>query len=187
VNASRNWESEINSARRSISAEAIPHAAYAGTEATMDENKFLREVEARAGLNREQAYKVTLAVFQELHDRLSPREADDLAAQLPREFKRMWHAMDAPGREVRRTHTRDFLRHVADVAEIDELKAGKSLMAAFKALQIQLRSPSGREGEAWDVLSQLPKDLKQVWLAAASEAKPLTAGAKPTTAPAKSR
>ena len=31
-------------------------------------------------------------------------------------------------------------------------------------LQRALGSPTGREGEAWDVLSQLPKDLKGLWL-----------------------
>jgi hypothetical protein len=34
----------------------------------------------------------------------------------------------------------------------------------FATLQDLLGSPSGTEGEAWDVMSQLPKDLKKVWL-----------------------
>jgi len=46
----------------------------------MDENKFLYEVESHANLAREQAFKVTIAVLQELHDRLTPKEADQLAA-----------------------------------------------------------------------------------------------------------
>jgi uncharacterized protein (DUF2267 family) len=41
------------------------------------------EVESRANLTREQAFKVTIAVLQELHDRLTPKEVDQLAAQLP--------------------------------------------------------------------------------------------------------
>ncbi len=148
----------------------------------MDEDKFLREVETRAELTRDQAFNVTVAVLQELHDRLSPKEADDMAAQLPGEFKSRWHAFDVPGREVRRTHKRDFVRHIAETAEIDESRAAKALMATFKALQLALRSPSGREGEAWDVLSQLPRDLKKTWLDAAhmaEKAKP----AKVTPAP----
>jgi len=136
----------------------------------MDENKFLRELETRAELTRDQAFNVAMAVLQELHDRLTAREADDLAAQLPRDFKARWHAFDAPGREVRRTHKTDFVRHIAEVAQIDELKASRALMAAFKALQMLFKSPTGQEGEAWDVFSQLPKDLKRVWLAAAGMA-----------------
>jgi len=134
----------------------------------MDENKFLHEIEIRTGLGREQAFQVAMAIFQELHDRLSPKEAEDLAAQLPGDFKTRWHAFDLPGREVRRTHKKDFVRHIADVTEMDEIRAGRALMAGFKALQLLLNSPTGREAEAWDVYSQLPKDLKQLWLAAAT-------------------
>jgi hypothetical protein len=36
----------------------------------------------------------------------------------------------------------------------------------FKGLQRVLGSATGKEGEAWDILSQLPKDLKQLWLEA---------------------
>ncbi len=133
----------------------------------MDENKFLYEVESRANLSREQAFKVTIAVLQELHDRLTPKEANQLAAQLPREFKLRWHAFDAPGRDVRRTHKGDFLRHIMEVGEISTIQASGGLKAVFKALQMLMNSPTGQEGEAWDVLSQLPKDLKRIWLAAA--------------------
>lgn len=148
----------------------------------MDEDRMLQEVEARAELTREQAFKVMAAALQELHDRLSPKEADDLAAQLPGEFKARWHAFDVPGREVRRTHGEDFVRHIAEVAEINEIQAKKALMASFKALQMLLHAPTGQEGEAWDVFSQLPKDLKRIWLAAATmspkPAKPVHAGAR---------
>jgi uncharacterized protein (DUF2267 family) len=143
----------------------------------MNESKFLGEVEARSGLTRDKAYKVATAVLQELHDRLSPKEADDLAAQLPGEFKRMWHLLDAPGRDVRRTHQRDFTRHIAETVEIDEIAAERSLMATFKALQVLLNSPSGQEGEAWDIFSQLPKDLKRLWLSSAAMPKTTSAQA----------
>jgi len=145
----------------------------------MDENKFLNEIEARSDLTRDQAYKVAIAVLQELHDRLSPNEADHLAAQLPGRLKRMWHSLDAPWRDVRRTHERDFVRHIADTVEIDEAKAQKSLMATFKAVQMLLSSPSGQEGVAWDVFSQLPKDLKRVWLTSAGMPKSKSAKTGP--------
>jgi uncharacterized protein (DUF2267 family) len=134
----------------------------------MNEDKFLREIETRAELNRAQAFNVATAVLQELHDRLTPREADELAAQLPGELRDRWHALDRSGREVRRTHKKDFVRHIAEVLEVDELRAGRALRACFKALQLVLKSPTGREGEAWDVFSQLPKDLKHVWMESAT-------------------
>lgn len=118
------------------------------------------------GVDEAQTEKVIVAVLQELHDRLSPGEANDLAAQLPGELKGMWHGFDAPGREVRRTHKKDFIRHVADAAELPEDMGNRAVMAVFKELQVLLHSPTGQEGEAWDVFSQLPKDLKRVWTAA---------------------
>ncbi len=133
----------------------------------MDENKFLHEVAQRAHLSREQALNVTIAVLQELHDRLSSKEADDLAAQLPHDFKRQWHAYDAPGRDVRRTHKDDFVRHLVETAELSPMQANAGLTAVFKTIQMLLGSPTGQEGEAWHIFSQLPKDLKRVWLAAA--------------------
>jgi uncharacterized protein (DUF2267 family) len=147
----------------------------------MDESRFLHELETRTDLTRDQAFKVTIAVLQELHDRLSPREADDVAAQLPGDFKALWHAFDVPGRDVLRTHKKDFIRHIAEVAEITQGQASKALMATFKVLQMLLKSPTGQEGEAWDVFSQLPKDLKKVWLASATMAAPKAAKtARPT-------
>jgi uncharacterized protein (DUF2267 family) len=134
----------------------------------MDENKFLHEIEIRTGLGREQAFQVAITILQELHDRLTPKEAEDLAAQLPGNLKARWHAFDLRGRDVRRTHKEDFVRHIADVTEMNESQAGRALMAGFKALQLLLNSPTGREAEAWDVYSQLPKDLKEVWSAAAT-------------------
>src|SRR6516164_5906361 len=140
----------------------------------MDENKFLSELEARTGLTRDKAFNVAIAVLQELHDRLSPKEANDLAAQLPRALKARWHTFDTPGRDVRRTHRDDFVRHIAAVAEIDHMQAGKALLATFKTLQMALGSQTGQEGEAWAVFSQLPKDLKKAWLQA-TESPPLKA------------
>lgn len=134
----------------------------------MNDYEFLREVEGLARLGTEQAFGVTIAVLQELHDRLTRREADQLAAQLPAELKQRWHDLDAPGQqEVRRTHAKDFLRHLMEAANIDEAQAQTGLMAVFKTLQTLLGSPSGLDGEAGDVMSQLPKDLKHLWRAAA--------------------
>ena len=47
------------------------------------------------------------------------------------------------------------------VAEISRIQTSGSLTAVFKALQILMNSPTGPEGEAWDIFSQLPKDLKR--------------------------
>ncbi len=45
----------------------------------------------------------------------------------------------------------------------DDEEAERAVSAIFAALQKLLGSPTGQEGEAWDVMSQLPKDLKKLW------------------------
>lgn len=134
----------------------------------MEDDNFLHEVEIRLGTERDETQKIVEAVLSELHDRLTAKEANDLGAQLPGEIKRMWHGFDSPDREVRRSHKVDFTRHVSELANIAEDQAGRALMAVFKVIQISIHSPTGQEGEAWDVFSQLPKDLKRVWLAAST-------------------
>lgn len=134
----------------------------------MEYEQFIRQVEVHLGVDKDQAEKVTDAVLRELHNRLTAREADDLGAQLPGHLKQLWHGFDQPGREVERTHKKDFVRYVAEKSDLPEDRASRAVKAVFKALQMALNAPSGQEGEAWDVLSQLPKDLKRVWLEAAS-------------------
>ena len=143
----------------------------------MEYEHFIREVEARLGVPKDEAEKVIQAVLHELHDRLTPKEADDLGAQLPGRLKQFWFGFDTPGREVERTHKKDFIRYVADKTGMPEDRANRAVMAVFRALQLALKAPTGQEGEAWDVLSQLPKDLKRVWLAAATMAAPKAARA----------
>jgi uncharacterized protein (DUF2267 family) len=45
----------------------------------------------------------------------------------------------------------------------DDSEALRAVKAVFATLQHLLGSPTGKEGEAWDIYSQLPKDLKTLW------------------------
>jgi uncharacterized protein (DUF2267 family) len=103
----------------------------------------------------------------ELRDRLTPREAVDAAAQMPTGLKELWLASESPQRTVRRIHKTDFIREVAERAEIQEVEASHAVKAVFHVLQVLFQSPTGQEGEAWDIFSQLPKDLKKLWMEAA--------------------
>ncbi len=134
----------------------------------MEEGKFFYEIASRLKMSKERAEEVATAVMRELHDRLTPREANDFAAQLPGGIKQMWHGFDTPDRTVERIHKRDFIRYVAEEAGIPEDEASKAVMVVFKVVQMLLQSPTGQEGEAWDIFSQLPKDLKRAWLEAAA-------------------
>jgi uncharacterized protein (DUF2267 family) len=133
----------------------------------MDRNTFLGKVGERVGCDARRAEGLTFAVFQELRDRLTAGEAADVDAQLPRALKPLWEFLDRPGRRVRKLHEPEFLGEVRLIASLpDEVEAERAVVAVFATLQELLGSPSGIEGEAWDVMSQLPKDLKKLWLRA---------------------
>lgn len=131
----------------------------------MDERTFLRGVADRLGCDDRRAESVTFAVFGELRDRISPAERRDLQAQLPTSLKRLWGVGDRDDRPASRIGRDEFIGRVRQRAVLpDDGEAERAVRAVFAQLQRLLGSPTGREGEAWDVYSQLPKDLKQLWL-----------------------
>jgi len=135
----------------------------------MDDVAFAEEVGARLGCDRRRADDITLVVFRELHDRLTPEEAADVAAQLPVRLRRLWQEEGKRERAVERIHAPEFVGRVRYWTGLaDDAMAERAILAVFGALQKLLGSPTGTEGEAGDVLSQLPKDLKRLWLAAAA-------------------
>ena len=133
----------------------------------MKDKVFVGEVADRLGCEERRAEMLIFAVFQELRDRLTPDEAADVEAQLPNSLKMLWSAFDYPGRNVRRVHEYQFLDEVGRMLGIEDLSdAEEAVAAVFGVLQLALGSSSGREGEARHVFSQLPADLKELWLRA---------------------
>jgi uncharacterized protein (DUF2267 family) len=134
----------------------------------MNEREFLREVASSLRCDEQRAESLVFIVFQELRERITPKESADVAAQLPGRLKKLWLENERTDRTVQRTHLSDFVGHVRKRgALVDEREAQRSVRAVFATLQRLLGSPSGIEGEAWDIFSQLPKDLKVLWLEAA--------------------
>ncbi len=133
----------------------------------MEEEKFVHTVAEQLTVDKQQARKIVAAVFRELRDQLTPKETADAAAQMPTGLRRLWLASESPGREVRRIHKSEFIREVSERAEIQEAEASHAVKVVFQTLQGLFQSPTGQEGEAWDIFSQLPKDLKKLWMEAA--------------------
>jgi uncharacterized protein (DUF2267 family) len=136
----------------------------------MKEEKFTHIVANELNVDHDRAEKIISAVFRELHDRLTPKEAADVEAQMPGKLRSLWASFEAPGRKVKRIHKTEFVRKVAELAGMSEIEAPHAVRVVFGALQATLESPTGQEGEAWDIFSQLPKDLKRVWLDGAKPA-----------------
>lgn len=134
----------------------------------MDERTFLNEVATRIAADERRAESVTCAVFEALRDRLTEKEASDVAAQLPQPLKRLWGAgLRPPGGGVVKMHLQEFIGRVRQRAVLlDDGEAERGVRAVFAALQSLLGSTDGLTGEAGDIYSQLPKDLKAVWTSA---------------------
>jgi uncharacterized protein (DUF2267 family) len=130
----------------------------------MDTNAFYRTVRERLGqCDREDAKRGTAAVLHALRDRLTPDEADHVAAQLPGPLKAAWAEGEPAERAPVKMDREEFYERVrGEVGLLTGQEAKWLTLAVFAALRLQL-SP----GEADDVLAQLPTDLKEVWVEAA--------------------
>jgi len=115
--------------------------------------------------SREAAKRATAAVFHALRDRLTHEEADQVVDQLPRDLKDVWGAGEKKERRPLKLHREEFYARVRrETGVASQREAHWLTLAVFAALKEQL-SP----GEAEDVFSQLPKDLKEVWAEAQAE------------------
>jgi uncharacterized protein (DUF2267 family) len=120
---------------------------------------FYRRVVEETGLSLETAKRATPAVLHALRDRLTPREADQLAAQLPREIRAAWNTGNVAGRRPVKIRRPAFYARVRVTAGLASTREARALtVAVFAALKAQV-SP----GEGEDVRAQLPKDLKTLW------------------------
>jgi uncharacterized protein (DUF2267 family) len=120
---------------------------------------YRRVIDETGQVDRAAVKRGTAAVLQALRDRLTPAEAAQAAAQLPRELRAVWSAGDAPGRKPIKMHRQEFYERVKREAGLKSIPQARFLtIGVFAALKEQL-SP----GEADDVLAQLPRDLKDVW------------------------
>jgi uncharacterized protein (DUF2267 family) len=110
----------------------------------------------------EDSRAATAAVLRALRDRLTPDEARDAAAQLPRELKRLWAERPRSSHRPIKLHRREFLERVrVDAGLTSVAQAERVTDAVFAGLKEQLS-----EGEADDILAQLPRDLKTQWVRA---------------------
>ena len=116
--------------------------------------------------SREVAKRATAAVFHALRDRLTPDEADQVQAQLPRELKEVWGEGEPADRQPLKLDREAFYERVKSEARLGATRDARWMtLAVFGALKDHLTP-----GEAEDVLAQLPKNLKEAWAEAQVEA-----------------
>ncbi|MDX6647357.1 MAG: hypothetical protein QOK40_3084 [Miltoncostaeaceae bacterium] len=111
-------------------------------------HELTSRVAERAGISQDDADAAIRAVLATLAERMGSGEADDLAAQLPKEFK---SAVPA-GVQAERLDLDGFARRVATRSRIPDADGLAVTQAVFGVL---------REGEIEDVPSALPRDFER--------------------------
>lgn len=130
-----------------------------------NKGEFLHKLQANVGLaDRDSAEMVTRSVLTTLRSRISKEEAEDVEAQLPQDLKPLWHGNLLEQAKTTLTGpnklTKDqFVDKVAEDLHISREQAIRSVEGVFHLLKEQISA-----GEAKDVMDQLPKALKVIWL-----------------------
>ena len=129
----------------------------------MRARQLYSRVSVEAGIDSiEESRQAAGVVLRALRDRLTADEAAHAAAQLPRELKELWAAGRRPVGQPLKLRRREFLERVRVDAGLRSLSQAERLTdAVFAGLKEQLS-----EGEAEDIVSQLPRDLKGQWVRA---------------------
>jgi uncharacterized protein (DUF2267 family) len=129
----------------------------------MDPHTFYEMVRERLGqCDREDAKRGAAAVLHALRDRLTRDEADHVAAQLRGPLEAVWSEGESSERMPLKLNREQFYERVrGDAGLLTAQEAQWLTLGVFAALKGSL-SP----GEAEDVMAQLPKDLKEVWVEA---------------------
>ena len=120
----------------------------------MQYDEFIESVARGAGISREEAERITAATLRTLAERITGGEAEDLAAQLPRELKPY---LTRPGEEAERFGVDVFIARVAERAGTDPDQALAHVGAVFATLR-EAVTP----GELDDVAAQLPDGLRDL-------------------------
>jgi uncharacterized protein (DUF2267 family) len=125
----------------------------------MTKDEFLREIQRRLSLaDKTEAETAARSVLAATVDRLTPNEADDLAAQLPHDLAEFLRRR--PG-EVQKMDHNTFLHRIQ--RDLDLIDMGQAERVTRGVLSVA-RDAVG-EGEWQDVISQMPADMKEMFVA----------------------
>jgi uncharacterized protein (DUF2267 family) len=120
---------------------------------------FLGDLEKK-GLARPLAEKTAQAVLCALEQRLMDSEARHLEAQLPLKMRALLQRCPRhAGQPPRKFGRAEFLRVIADELGCDVDEAERLARAVLTTVRDHIS-----EGEAEDVIGQLPQDLRTLWV-----------------------
>jgi len=118
----------------------------------MKRDEFIKRVQEKVQVSsKDEAIWITDTVLKTLSDRLTEKEAFDLASQLPHELQGI---VGGAKERVVKMNRQEFVNKVADNLNIAPDESERYIKATFSVLKSAVVP-----GEIRDVLDQLPKDL----------------------------
>lgn len=135
----------------------------------MDYTTFIGEVQNRASLPaRKDALAVTRITLETLSKRLGSDEADNLAAQLPKEIGRDLEEVT----EVERFSWDEFVDRLGEKGDYD-MHDERATAVHHARVVMAVVSEAASEGEMADVRDQLPDEYDDLFIGADREAQPI--------------
>jgi uncharacterized protein (DUF2267 family) len=123
-------------------------------------NEWLKDLDAELGIeDRDDAWRILRGFLPVLRDRLTLDEGAQLAAELTPLVRGVFYEGFDPGHQPEKIRDADtFIARIADGTEIADPE--EAALAAVAVTNVMARHIA--EGELDDVLSQLPKPLREV-------------------------
>jgi uncharacterized protein (DUF2267 family) len=124
-------------------------------------NEWLNQLSSELDTGEEAAWAGLRAYLQVLRDRLTMDEAAQLAAQFPHLIRGVFYEGFDPGHQPEKIRTRDeFLGLIKERATLDDdVQAALLTAAATRVMHDHIS-----EGEYDDVLSELPQEIRELFM-----------------------
>lgn len=122
--------------------------------------EFIRDLCEQGGWSADDGVRYAATVLTRLEQRLTGEEAKDLNAQLPLKLVEILNEARRPptGEPVEKFHRDDFIGAIGSDLGCSHDEAESIIRGVFMTVRSRIS-----EGEASDVESQLPKDMKPLW------------------------
>jgi uncharacterized protein (DUF2267 family) len=144
--------------RRDLPLE-VRRAQRTESRASQTYKAFINHLCERGGMSPSVAQQAAVSVLCALEQRIFAEEAADLEAQLPRKLTELLHRCERHEEELPPKFGREhLLKCVGEDLGLNPDAVEPVVRAVLDALRHQIS-----EGEAEDVMSQLPHDMRDLW------------------------
>ena len=151
-------EDERPVSRRDVPLE-VRRAQRSESRASQTYKAFLNHLCERGGMSPAVAEKAAVSVLCAIEQRIYHDEAEDLEAQLPRKLTALLHRCERHEEELPDKFGREhLLNRVGEDLSLNPDAVEPVVRAVLDAIRHQIS-----EGEAEDVMSQLPQDIRDLW------------------------